>query len=100
MYFELCQFSDFHCGHFFKFKMATDTTPVVINTTFNMKLYITKYIWLPNFVRLSSVYSEICLIIDIQDDHFKVQDGGQVSCRYQFHTNPYIIKCMCANFVS
>ena len=22
MYFELCQFSDFHCGHFFKFKMG------------------------------------------------------------------------------
>ena len=23
-----------------------------------------------------------------------------MSCQYQFHTNPYIIKCMCANFGS
>ena len=45
MYFELCQFSEFHCGHFFKFKMAARylTVPVVIRTKFNMKLYITKY---------------------------------------------------------
>ena len=43
MYFELCQFSDFHCGHFFKFKMRPDTMPVVISTKVNMKLYITKY---------------------------------------------------------
>ena len=55
---------------------------------------------MPNFVLLSSIYSEICLIIDIQDDHFKVQDGGQVSCQYQFHMDPYNVKCMCANFGS
>ena len=23
-----------------------------------------------------------------------------MSCQYQFHTNPYIIKCMCTNFGS
>ena len=47
---------------------------------------------------LSSIYSEICLIIDIQDGHFKVQDGGHVSCQYQFHMDPYNVKCMFANF--
>ena len=45
MHFELCQLSsDFHCGHFFKFKMAVryhvDSN---IGTTFNIKLYITIY---------------------------------------------------------
>ena len=49
---------------------------------------------------LSYIYSEICRIIDIQDGHFKIQDGGQVLYQYQFHTNPYIMKCMCANFGS
>ena len=49
---------------------------------------------------LSYTYSEIFRIIDIQDGHFKIKDGGKVSCQYQFHTNPYIIKCMCANFDS
>ena len=39
-------------------------------------------------------------IIDIQDGHLKIQDGGQVSCRYQLHMNPYIEKSMCANFGS
>ena len=38
--------------------------------------------------------------IDIHDGHFKIQDGSQMSCQYQFHTNPDIIKCMCANFGS
>ena len=51
-------------------------------------------------MHLSSIYSDICLIIDIQDGHFKVQDGGQVSCQYQFHMNSYNVKCMCANFGS
>ena len=55
---------------------------------------------MPNFVLLSSIYSEICLIIDIQDGHFKVQDGGQVSGQYQFHMDSYKVKCMCANFGS
>ena len=63
---------------------------------FNTKLHITKYMG-PNFVLLSSIYSDICLIIDIQDGHFKVQDGGQVPCQYQFHIDPFIVKCMCAN---
>ena len=64
---------------------------------FNMKLYITKYMG-AKCRALSSIYSEICLIIDIQDGHFKVQDGGQVTCQYQFHMDPYNVKCMCANF--
>ena len=37
--------------------------------------------------------------IDIQDGHFKIQDGGQVSCQYQFHTDPCNVKCICANLV-
>ena len=73
--------------------------PVVIITKFNMKLY-TQSIWVPNSVLLSSIYSEICLIIDIQYGHFKVQDGGHVSCQYQFHMDPYNVKCMFANFGS
>ena len=73
--------------------------PIVISTKFKMKLYITKK-KVPNFVLLSSIHSEICLIIDIQDGHFKVQDGGQVLCQYQFHTDPYNVKCMCAKFGS
>ena len=56
---------------------------------------------MPNFVLLSSIfYSEICLIIDIQDGHYKVQDVGQLSCQYQFHIDPYNVKCMFANFGS
>ena len=55
---------------------------------------------MPNSVLLSSIYSEICLIIDIQYGHFKVQDGGHVSCQYQFHMDPYNVKCMFANFGS
>ena len=44
MYFELCQFSDFHCGHLNKnSRWRPDTMPVVISTKFNMKLYNTKY---------------------------------------------------------
>ena len=39
------------------------------------------------------IYSDICRIIDIPDGFFKIQDGGlvpgRVSCRYQFHMNPY-----------
>ena len=60
---------------------------VVIGIKFHMKLYITKYMS-ANFV---------CRIIDIQDGHFKIQHDCQVSWQYQFHRNPYIIKCMCAN---
>ena len=52
---------------------------------------------MPNVVLLSSIYSEICLIIDIQDVHFKVQDGVQVSCQCQFHMDPYNEKCMFDN---
>ena len=53
---------------------------------------------MPHFVLLSSIYSDIiCLILDIQDGHFKAQDGGQVSCQYQFHMDSYNVKCMCAN---
>ena len=73
--------------------------PEVISTKFNIKL-LSQSIWLPNFVLLSSIYSEICLIIDIQDGHLKVQDGGPVSCQYQFHMDPYNVKCMFANFGS
>ena len=73
---------------------------IVIGTKFHMKVYITMYICanFPAFVIY--IYSEICRIIDIQDGHFKIKDGGQVSCQYQFHTNPCIIKCICANFGS
>ena len=46
------------------------------------------------------VNTEICRIVDIPDGHFKIQDGGQISRRYEFHMNPYIAKCMCANFDS
>ena len=45
-------------------------------------------------------YSEICLTIEIQDGHFKFQDGGQVSCPYQFHMDPYNVKSMFANLGS
>ena len=55
---------------------------------------------MPGFVLLSSIYSDVCLIIDIQDGHFKVQDGGQVSCQYQFHMDPDNVKCTFANFGS
>ena len=59
---------------------------VVISPKFNMKLYITKYMGAKFRAFVINIhYSEICLIIDIQDGHFKVQDGGQVSCQYQFH---------------
>ena len=74
--------------------------PVVISTKFNMKLYITKYMGAKIRAYVSSIYSEICLVIYIQDGHFKVQYGGQVSCQYQFHMDPYNVKCMCANFGS
>ena len=56
--------------------------------------------WVPNSVLLSSIYSEICLIIDIRDGHFKVQDGGQVSCQYKFQMDPYNVKYMFSNFGS
>ena len=36
----------------------------------------------------------------MQDGHFKIQDGGRVSCQYQVHMDPYNIKCMCANIGS
>ena len=42
-----------------------------------------------------SHYSDICRIIYIPEDHFKIQDSGQVSgqvsCRYPLHMNPYIV---------
>ena len=41
VYFELCQFSDFHCGLFFNSRWRPDTMSVLIGTEFNMKLYIT-----------------------------------------------------------
>ena len=68
----------------------------VIGTKFNMKLYITMYIWVPNFV----ICYKYILRYDIQDGHFKIQYGGRVSCQYQFHMDPYNIQCMCANFGS
>ena len=85
---------------FLNSRWRPDIMSVVISTKFNMKLYITKYIWVQHFVLLSSIYSEICLIINIQDDHFKVQYGDQVSCQYQFHMDSCNVKCMCANFGS
>ena len=52
MYFELCQFSDFHSGNCFKFKMATMS--VIIGTKFNMKLYfLSQRIWVPAVMLLS-----------------------------------------------
>ena len=53
----------------------------------------------PNCVLLAYIYILIiiCRIMDIPDRHFKIQDDGQVWCRYQFHMNPYIVKCMCTN---
>ena len=83
---------------FLNSRWRPDTLQVVISTKFNMKL--SQSIWMQNFVLLSSLYSEISPIIDIQDGHFKVQDGGQVSCQYQFHMDPYNVKCMFANFFS
>ena len=45
-----------------------------------------------------NIYSDNYMpAIDIPDRHYKIQDDGQVSCRYQFHMNPYIVKCMCTN---
>ena len=41
-----------------------------------------------------------CRIIDMQDGHFKIQDGGPVSCQYQVPMDPYNVKCMCANIGS
>ena len=32
--------------------------------------------------------------------HLKIQDGSQVSCRYKFHMNRYIVMSMCATFGS
>ena len=71
--------------------------PVVISTKFNMKLYNTTYIGAK--CRAFAINnSEICPIIDLQDGHLKVQDGGQVSCQYQFHMDLYNVKCMFAHF--
>ena len=50
MYFELCQFSDFHCGNFFKFKMAARYLAGSLISN-----YISQSIWMPNVVRLSSI---------------------------------------------
>ena len=38
IYFELWQFSDFHCGHFLNSRWRPDTTWVVIGSKFHMKL--------------------------------------------------------------
>ena len=35
------------------------------------------------------IYSDICRMIGFPDGHFKIQGDVQVSCRYQFHMNPY-----------
>ena len=44
MFFELWQFSDFHCGHFLlNSRWRPDAMSVVFGTKFNMKLYITMY---------------------------------------------------------
>ena len=43
LYFELCQFSDFHSGHFFNTRWRPDTLSVVIGTNFQMKVNIPKY---------------------------------------------------------
>ena len=90
----------FSVAIFLNSRWRPDTLSIVVGTKFHMKLYISQSIFVPIFVLLPYIYSEICRIIDIENGHFKIQDGGQVSCQYQFHTNPYIIKCMCANFSS
>ena len=56
--------------------------PVVISTKFNMKLYITKYIC-AKFRAFVIDYSEICLIIDIQDAILKFK----MAARYHVSTN-------------
>ena len=75
---------------------------VVLGT--NVYNYETIYqsICVPIYLLLSYIYSDIklCRIIDIPDGHFKIQDGGLVSCRYQFQINPCTVKCMCTNFGS
>ena len=43
LYFELCQFSDFHSDHFFNTRWGPDTLSVVIGTNFQMKVNIPKY---------------------------------------------------------
>ena len=74
--------------------------PVVIGTKVYMKLYIiTKYImWAKCCAFVIYILIIICRNIDIPDGHFKHQVDGQVSCLYQFHMNPHIVKCMCTNF--
>ena len=71
---------------------------VVLGTTVYNYATIYQSLCVPNYLLLSyrPIYSDIklCRIIDIPDGHFKIQDGGQVSCRYQFHINPCIVKCM------
>ena len=70
----------------------------------NVYNYETIYqrICVPNCLLLTYIYSDIklCRIIDIPDGHFKIQNGGQVSCRFQCHINPCIVKCMNTNFGS
>ena len=43
IYFELWQFSDFHCGHFLNSRWRPDTTSEVIGTQIHMKLCVTMY---------------------------------------------------------
>ncbi len=45
IYFELWQFSDFQCRHFFNSRWRPDTISIVIGTKFHMKVNTTKYMW-------------------------------------------------------
>ncbi len=45
IYFELCQFSDFHYGHCFNSRWRPDTMSIVIGTKLRMKLYVTQYMF-------------------------------------------------------
>ena len=97
IYFELWQFGDFHCRHLFNSRWRPDTLSIVFGTKFHMKANTTEYMW-ANFRAFV-----INIFWDMPDCRysgrpFEIQDGGQVSCQYQFHTIPNIIWCMCANF--
>ena len=51
-----------------------------------------------NIPMCASVKTKLWRIIAIPDSHYTIQDDGQVSCRYQFHMNPYLVKCTFTKF--
>ena len=78
---------------FLQFKMATSYH---VGSNYVSYETICHKVCVPIFVLLPYIYAEICRIIDIEDGHFKIQDGGQV-CQYQLHMNPCNHKVFCAN---